>query len=85
MDILERLLQALEPIYLAQTYKLELQKGLQHSDDHVKVLALTQVRWVFLRKCALLCPQLHLIICSWHYLSQKIRQRLERYLGFINI
>ncbi|XP_032904499.1 26S proteasome non-ATPase regulatory subunit 5 [Amblyraja radiata] len=43
VDILERLLQALEPIYLAQTYKLELQKGLQHSDDRVKVLALTQI------------------------------------------
>ncbi|XP_072908898.1 26S proteasome non-ATPase regulatory subunit 5 [Hemitrygon akajei] len=41
--ILERLLQALEPVYLAQNYKLELQKGLQHSDDHVKVLALTQI------------------------------------------
>ncbi|XP_051893374.1 26S proteasome non-ATPase regulatory subunit 5 [Pristis pectinata] len=41
--ILERLLQALEPVFLAQNYKLELQKGLQHSDDRVKVLALTQI------------------------------------------
>ncbi|XP_069741969.1 26S proteasome non-ATPase regulatory subunit 5 isoform X2 [Narcine bancroftii] len=41
--ILERFLQSLEPICLVQNYKLELQKGLQHSDDRVKTLALTQI------------------------------------------
>uniref|UniRef100_UPI00398E9EDC 26S proteasome non-ATPase regulatory subunit 5 isoform X3 n=1 Tax=Pristiophorus japonicus TaxID=55135 RepID=UPI00398E9EDC len=41
--ILERLLQALEPIYLAQNFKVELQAGLQHSDDNVKILAVSQI------------------------------------------
>ncbi|XP_067825957.1 26S proteasome non-ATPase regulatory subunit 5 [Heptranchias perlo] len=41
--ILERLLQTLEPVYLAQNFKVELQKGLQHSDDSVKILAVSQI------------------------------------------
>ncbi|XP_067868358.1 26S proteasome non-ATPase regulatory subunit 5 isoform X2 [Heterodontus francisci] len=41
--ILDRLLQALDPVYLAQNFKVELQKGLQHSDDSVKILAVSQI------------------------------------------
>ncbi|XP_072344791.1 26S proteasome non-ATPase regulatory subunit 5 isoform X2 [Scyliorhinus torazame] len=41
--ILDRLLQALDPVYMAQNFKLELQKGLQHSDDNVKILAMSQI------------------------------------------
>ncbi|RXN31009.1 26S proteasome non-ATPase regulatory subunit 5 [Labeo rohita] len=38
-----RVLQALEPIQLAQNYKTALQSGLNHPDDSVKVLTLTQI------------------------------------------
>ncbi|XP_020370981.2 26S proteasome non-ATPase regulatory subunit 5 isoform X2 [Rhincodon typus] len=41
--ILDRLLQALDPVYLAENFKVELQKGLQHSDDNVKILAMSQI------------------------------------------
>ncbi|XP_043576368.1 26S proteasome non-ATPase regulatory subunit 5 isoform X1 [Chiloscyllium plagiosum] len=41
--ILDRLLQALDPVYLAQNFRVELQKGLQHSDDNVKILAMSQI------------------------------------------
>ncbi|XP_018429438.1 PREDICTED: 26S proteasome non-ATPase regulatory subunit 5 [Nanorana parkeri] len=40
--ILERFLQALEPIYIAQNYKEDLQRGLYHPDDSVKLLAISQ-------------------------------------------
>lgn len=43
VEILSRVLQALEPIQLAQNYKTALQSGLSHPDDSVKVLTLTQV------------------------------------------
>ncbi|XP_072285447.1 26S proteasome non-ATPase regulatory subunit 5 [Pyxicephalus adspersus] len=41
--ILERFLQALEPIHIAQSYKEDLQRGLYHPDDSVKLLAISQV------------------------------------------
>ncbi|XP_073455665.1 26S proteasome non-ATPase regulatory subunit 5 isoform X2 [Aquarana catesbeiana] len=41
--ILERFLQALEPIHIAQTYKEDLQRGLYHPDDSVKLLSISQV------------------------------------------
>ncbi|KAM4696526.1 26S proteasome non-ATPase regulatory subunit 5 [Rhinophrynus dorsalis] len=41
--ILERFLQALEPIDVARNYKVELQRGLYHPDDSVKLLAISQV------------------------------------------
>ncbi|KAI2651603.1 26S proteasome non-ATPase regulatory subunit 5 [Labeo rohita] len=43
VEILSRVLQALEPIQLAQNYKTALQSGLNHPDDSVKVLTLTQI------------------------------------------
>lgn len=43
MDILERILMALSPVGLVQNYKSELQAGLTHPKDTVKILALTQV------------------------------------------
>ena len=43
VEILGRVLQVLDPAYLAQNCKAELQGGLNHPDDSVKVLALTQV------------------------------------------
>uniref|UniRef100_A0A672MKX7 26S proteasome non-ATPase regulatory subunit 5 n=1 Tax=Sinocyclocheilus grahami TaxID=75366 RepID=A0A672MKX7_SINGR len=42
VEILSRVLQALEPIQLAQNYKTALQSGLNHPNDSVKVLTLTQ-------------------------------------------
>lgn len=43
VDILERVLGALSPVCLVQTYRSELQAGLTHPNDTVKILALTQV------------------------------------------
>lgn len=43
VDILERILIALSPVGLVQNYRAELQAGLTHSNDTVKILALTQV------------------------------------------
>ncbi|XP_043085865.1 26S proteasome non-ATPase regulatory subunit 5 isoform X2 [Puntigrus tetrazona] len=43
VEILSRVLQALEPIQLAQNYKTALQSGLNHPSDSVKVLTLTQI------------------------------------------
>lgn len=43
MGILERILLALGPVTLAQSYRAELQGGLTHPNDTVKILALTQV------------------------------------------
>lgn len=44
VDILERILMALSPVYLAQNYRVELQGGLTHPNETVKILALTQVK-----------------------------------------
>lgn len=44
VDILERVLTALSPVCLAQNYRAELQAGLTHPSDAVKILALTEVR-----------------------------------------
>ncbi|KAA8584424.1 26S proteasome non-ATPase regulatory subunit 5 [Etheostoma spectabile] len=41
--ILERILMALSPVALAQNYRVELQGGLTHPNDTVKILALTQI------------------------------------------
>ncbi|XP_075041763.1 26S proteasome non-ATPase regulatory subunit 5 [Mixophyes fleayi] len=41
--ILERFFQALEPIHIARTYNEELRRGLYHTDDSVKLLAISQV------------------------------------------
>ncbi|XP_064420395.1 26S proteasome non-ATPase regulatory subunit 5 [Latimeria chalumnae] len=43
VSILDRFLQALEPMYLAQNFREELQRGLFHPDDSVKTLAISQV------------------------------------------
>uniref|UniRef100_A0A7N8Y1T0 26S proteasome non-ATPase regulatory subunit 5 n=1 Tax=Mastacembelus armatus TaxID=205130 RepID=A0A7N8Y1T0_9TELE len=43
VDILERILMALSPEYLAQNYRVELQGGLTHPNESVKILALTQI------------------------------------------
>ncbi|CAG12429.1 unnamed protein product, partial [Tetraodon nigroviridis] len=43
VDILERILVALSPVCLVQNYRAELQAGLGHPQDTVKVLALTQI------------------------------------------
>uniref|UniRef100_W5L5Q2 26S proteasome non-ATPase regulatory subunit 5 n=1 Tax=Astyanax mexicanus TaxID=7994 RepID=W5L5Q2_ASTMX len=42
VEILGRVLQVLDPVQLAQNCKLELQSGLNHPDDSVKVLGLQQ-------------------------------------------
>ncbi|XP_067106810.1 26S proteasome non-ATPase regulatory subunit 5 [Osmerus mordax] len=44
VDILGRVLQALSPVHLVQNCRDELKSGLTHSDDSVKILALTQIR-----------------------------------------
>uniref|UniRef100_A0AAQ6IHK6 26S proteasome non-ATPase regulatory subunit 5 n=1 Tax=Anabas testudineus TaxID=64144 RepID=A0AAQ6IHK6_ANATE len=43
VDILERILMALSPVNLAQNYRVELQGGLTHPNETVKILALTQI------------------------------------------
>ncbi|KAK7896467.1 hypothetical protein WMY93_021792 [Mugilogobius chulae] len=43
VDILERILLALSPVFLAQNYKAELQGGVKHNNEAVKILALTQI------------------------------------------
>ncbi|XP_066502371.1 26S proteasome non-ATPase regulatory subunit 5 [Hoplias malabaricus] len=43
VDVLERVLQVLDPTHLVQNCKSELQSGLNHPDDSVKVLALSQI------------------------------------------
>lgn len=45
VDILERILIALSPVCLVQNYRAELQAGLTHPNDTVKILALTQVSY----------------------------------------
>ncbi|KAG9468657.1 26S proteasome non-ATPase regulatory subunit 5 [Eleutherodactylus coqui] len=41
--ILERFLQVLEPLHVARSYKEELQRGLHHPEDAVKLLSISQV------------------------------------------
>lgn len=43
VDILDRILMALSPVSLVQNYRSELQAGLAHPSDIVRILALTQV------------------------------------------
>ncbi|XP_017263021.1 26S proteasome non-ATPase regulatory subunit 5 [Kryptolebias marmoratus] len=43
VDILERILLALSPVHLVQNYRAELQGGLTHPNETVKILALTQI------------------------------------------
>ncbi|XP_005627062.2 26S proteasome non-ATPase regulatory subunit 5 isoform X1 [Canis lupus familiaris] len=43
VSILERLLQAMEPVHIARNLGADLQKGLTHPDDSVKILTLSQV------------------------------------------
>lgn len=43
VDILEHILMALSPVSLAQNYRVELQGGLTHPNEAVKILALTQI------------------------------------------
>ncbi|KAK9540430.1 hypothetical protein VZT92_002884 [Zoarces viviparus] len=43
VEILERILLALSPVSLAQNYRVELQEGLTHPNETVKVLAVTQI------------------------------------------
>uniref|UniRef100_A0A3P9HWV6 26S proteasome non-ATPase regulatory subunit 5 n=1 Tax=Oryzias latipes TaxID=8090 RepID=A0A3P9HWV6_ORYLA len=42
VEILDRILMALSPLYLVQNYRTELQGGLTHPNETVKILALTQ-------------------------------------------
>lgn len=44
VSILERLLQALDTLYVIQNLREELQKGLVHPDDSVKILTMSQVQ-----------------------------------------
>lgn len=46
VSILEKLLQAVEPVHLARNLRVDLQRGLTHPDDSVKSLTLSQV-WNF--------------------------------------
>ncbi|KAI5096359.1 26S proteasome non-ATPase regulatory subunit 5, partial [Silurus meridionalis] len=46
VEILGRVLEVLDPAHLAFTYKVELQSGLNHPNDSVKLLSLTQIRRV---------------------------------------
>ncbi|KAF6729122.1 26S proteasome non-ATPase regulatory subunit 5 [Oryzias melastigma] len=43
VEILDRILMALSPLHLVQNYRTELQGGLTHPNDTVKILALTQI------------------------------------------
>lgn len=43
VDILERILMAMSPVHVVQNYRVELQGGLTHPNDTVKILALAQV------------------------------------------
>ncbi|CAL1567716.1 unnamed protein product [Knipowitschia caucasica] len=43
VEILERILTALSPVHVATNYRAELQGGLQHNSEAVKILALTQI------------------------------------------
>ncbi|KAJ0057193.1 hypothetical protein NL108_002117, partial [Boleophthalmus pectinirostris] len=43
VDILERILMALSPVHLAHNYRAELQGGVKHNSEAVKILALTQI------------------------------------------
>lgn len=43
ISILERFLQVMDPLYIIQNFGEELQKGLFHADDSVKILTLSQV------------------------------------------
>lgn len=43
VDILDRILMALSPVSLVQNYRSELQAGLAHPSETVRILALTQV------------------------------------------
>ncbi|XP_047424913.1 26S proteasome non-ATPase regulatory subunit 5 [Mugil cephalus] len=43
VDILERILMALSPAHVIQNYRVELQGGLTHPNEGVKILALTQI------------------------------------------
>ncbi|XP_075869988.1 26S proteasome non-ATPase regulatory subunit 5 [Nelusetta ayraudi] len=43
VDILDRILMALSPVSLVQNYRSELQAGLAHPSDIVRILALTQI------------------------------------------
>ncbi|KAM9641960.1 26S proteasome non-ATPase regulatory subunit 5 isoform 2-T2 [Trichechus inunguis] len=42
VSILERLLQAMEPVHMARNLQVDLQRGLTHPDDSVKILTLSQ-------------------------------------------
>ncbi|XP_072310733.1 26S proteasome non-ATPase regulatory subunit 5 [Eucyclogobius newberryi] len=43
VDILERILMALSPIHLVRMYRAELEGGVQHNNEAVKILALTLI------------------------------------------
>ncbi|XP_054376525.1 26S proteasome non-ATPase regulatory subunit 5 isoform X2 [Pongo abelii] len=43
VSILERLLQAMEPVHMARNLRVDLQRGLIHPDDSVKILTLSQI------------------------------------------
>ena len=66
VEILGRVLQVLDPTHLAQNCKAELQSGLHHPDDSVKVLALTQVsirvHLAFIKQ-SVVCLSLSLTVC----------------------
>lgn len=58
VSILERLLQALDPLYVIQNLREELQKGLFHPDDSVKILTMSQVQGFFQEEGTQLCGEL---------------------------
>lgn len=55
VEILGRILDVLDPAQLAHNCKVELQSGLNHPDNSVKVLTLTQVRCMFHPAFTLFC------------------------------
>lgn len=64
VSILERLLQALDPLYVIQNLREELQKGLFHPDDSVKILSMAQVQGFLQEEGTELWVSLHLLFPS---------------------
>ncbi|XP_068105186.1 26S proteasome non-ATPase regulatory subunit 5 [Hyperolius riggenbachi] len=66
--ILERLLQALDPLYIAQNYKAELLQGFYHPEDSVTLLTISQVGRI------VECPEAETEILNKEELLKQIAQ-----------
>lgn len=62
VEVLGRILQAQDPALLFHARKAELESGLEHPDDTVKLLTLTQVD-IHMNKATLHVPLLDLLTC----------------------